>query len=148
MKKWGKEKWLAVLLLGLLLLVTAIPAKKPASQAASDKTAGAVRTGYKSSYGNADAASQTLTEKAALEQQLEELLLQVEGIGQVRVMLMLKDSSDSVTSFSSQNPSVSIQGVLIVAQGGDNSVTVRNIQEAVMALFQVEAHKIKVMKMK
>ena len=148
MKKWGKEKWLAVLLLGLLLLVTAIPAKKPASQTASETVESSARSGYGSSYGSTNAAARTLSEKAALEQQLEELLLQVEGIGQVRVMLMLKDLSDSVTSFSSQNPSISIQGVLIVAQGGDNSVTVRNIQEAVMALFQVEAHKIKVMKMK
>lgn len=73
---------------------------------------------------------------------------QVEGIGQVKVMLMLENSEDTMTAFSAQNPSVSIQGVLIAAQGGDNSVVVRNIQEAVMALFQVEAHKIKVMKMK
>lgn len=145
MKKWGKEKWLVILLLGLLLLVTAIPARKPAGQTASQEEKSG---GYESSYGNANATSQALTQKAALEQQLEELLLQVEGIGQVRVMLMLEESSDSITSFSSQNPDVSIQGALIVAQGGDNSVTVRNIQEAVMALFQVEAHKIKVMKMK
>ncbi len=145
MKKWGKQQWLVMLLLGLLLLVTAIPVKKPASQTASEEVE---NDGYRSSYGNANLTSQALTEKMALEQQLEELLLQVEGIGQVRVMLMLENSSDSITSFSSQNPEVSIQGVLIVAQGGDNSVTVRNIQEAVMALFQVEAHKIKVMKMK
>ena len=29
----------------------------------------------------------------------------------------------------------------IVAEGADNSVTVRKIQEAVMALFQIDAHK-------
>ncbi|MCI9197600.1 MAG: hypothetical protein HFH54_11520 [Lachnospiraceae bacterium] len=89
-----------------------------------------------------------MTEKAALEAQLEDLLLRVEGIGEVRVMLMLKDTSDSITSFSTQDAPVSVQGVLIAAQGGDDPVVVRNIQEAVMALFQVEAHKIKVMKMK
>ncbi|MCI8731835.1 MAG: hypothetical protein HFH59_13565 [Lachnospiraceae bacterium] len=103
---------------------------------------------YENLYGNSNEDAQVLTEKAVLEQQLEQLLQQVEGIGQVKVMLMLENSEDTMTSFSSQNPSVSIQGVLIAAQGGDNSVVVRNIQEAVMALFQVEAHKIKVMKMK
>lgn len=41
-----------------------------------------------------------------------------------------------------------IRGVLVVAQGGDDPVLVQQIQEAVMALFHVEAHKIKVMKMK
>ena len=38
-------------------------------------------------------------------------------------------------------------GVLVVAQGGDNPVVIKDIQEAVQVLFQVEAHKIKVMKM-
>jgi len=41
-----------------------------------------------------------------------------------------------------------VTGVLIVAEGADNSVTVRKIQEAVMALFQIDAHKIRIMKMK
>lgn len=40
-----------------------------------------------------------------------------------------------------------IRGVLVVAQGGDQPVVVQEIQEAVMALFGVDAHKIKVMKM-
>ena len=39
-------------------------------------------------------------------------------------------------------------GVLVCAQGGGDPVVVQNIQEAVMALFQVDAHKIKIMKMK
>ena len=39
-------------------------------------------------------------------------------------------------------------GVLISAEGGGNPVVVQNIQEAVMALFQVDAHRIRIMKMK
>ncbi len=152
LKKWDKQQWMILLLLGLILLVMAIPTKK-ISQTVSQKKTGSKNTMagsgiYENLYGNSNADAQVLTEKAVLEQQLEQLLQQVEGIGQVKVMLMLENSEDTMTSFSSQNPSVSIQGVLIAAQGGDNSVVVRNIQEAVMALFQVEAHKIKVMKMK
>lgn len=41
-----------------------------------------------------------------------------------------------------------IRGVLVVAQGGGDPVLVQQIQEAVMALFHVDAHKIKVLKMK
>ncbi|MDD7740632.1 MAG: stage III sporulation protein AG [Fusicatenibacter sp.] len=41
-----------------------------------------------------------------------------------------------------------VRGVLVIAEGGDNPVIVKEIKEAVMALFQVDAHKIKVMKMK
>ena len=40
------------------------------------------------------------------------------------------------------------EGVLISAEGGGNPVVVQNIQEAVMALFQVDAHRIRIMKMK
>ena len=36
-------------------------------------------------------------------------------------------------------------GVLVVAQGGDDPALVQQIQEAAMALFHVEAHKIKVL---
>ncbi len=156
MKKWDKQQWMILLLLGLILLVVALPTKKisqtvsKGAGAGKDGTDGtaAVNNLYGSSYGNMSGGSGALTEKAVLEQQLEELLQQVEGIGEVKVMLMLKDTTEGMTSFSSQNPSISIEGVLIAAQGGGNSVVVRNIQEAVMALFQVEAHKIKVMKMK
>lgn len=41
-----------------------------------------------------------------------------------------------------------IRGVVIVAQGGGNPVIQQQIQEAAEALFHIEAHKIKVMKMK
>ena len=39
-------------------------------------------------------------------------------------------------------------GVLVAAQGAGSAVTVQNIQQAIMALFQIDAHKIRVMKMK
>ena len=41
-----------------------------------------------------------------------------------------------------------ITGVLIAAEGAGDPVTVQNIQQAVMALFQIDAHKIRIMKMK
>ena len=41
----------------------------------------------------------------------------------------------------------SVEGVVVIAQGGDQPVTVQNITEAVQALFNVDTHKIKVMKL-
>lgn len=152
MKNWNKQQWLILLLLGLILLVAAIPTKNQLSQEVSEsgdvrqEEAGGISPS--SSSGSSYATSQAFPEKAALEQQLEDLLRQVEGIGNVRAMLMLEGSSDSIAAFSGENTTSSISGVLIVAEGGDNPVVVRDIQEAVMALFQIEAHKIKVMKMK
>ena len=40
-----------------------------------------------------------------------------------------------------------IEGVLVVAEGGDSPWIVSDISDAVKALFQVEAHRIKVVKM-
>lgn len=40
-----------------------------------------------------------------------------------------------------------VEGVLVVAEGGDDSRVISDISDTVMALFRVEAHKIKVVKM-
>jgi stage III sporulation protein AG len=40
-----------------------------------------------------------------------------------------------------------IEGIIVIAKGGDDPVIIKNISDAILALFQVEAHKIKVMKM-
>lgn len=41
-----------------------------------------------------------------------------------------------------------LEGVLVIAEGGNNAVVAKNISEAVQALFPIEVHKIKVVKMK
>ncbi|MCC8100812.1 MAG: stage III sporulation protein AG, partial [Clostridiales bacterium] len=58
-----------------------------------------------------------------------------------------KASDGSEAPFVSENLAPEILGVLVIAQGADDSLIVTEITEAVMALFSVEAHKIKVMKM-
>ena len=45
-----------------------------------------------------------------------------------------------------QELSPRIEGVLVIADGGDNAIVIENITEAVQALFGVDTHKIKVMK--
>lgn len=40
-----------------------------------------------------------------------------------------------------------VEGVAVSAQGGGNAKTVQNITEAIQALFGIEAHKIKIVKM-
>lgn len=82
--------------------------------------------------------------KTELENKLEALLSSTEGVGNVQVMLMTRE--DNADAFSGTKD-IQVTGVLIAAQGGDNMVTVQNIKQAVMALFQLDAHKIKVMKM-
>ena len=52
------------------------------------------------------------------------------------------------TPYISSSTYPEIRGVIVVAQGGGNPVIVQQIQEAGIALFHVEAHEIKVLKMK
>lgn len=49
--------------------------------------------------------------------------------------------------FVAKETTPQIEGVLVVAEGGENAKTVKNISDAVLALFPVEVHKIKVVKM-
>ena len=50
------------------------------------------------------------------------------------------------TPYVKQELSPRIEGVLVIADGGDNAIVIENITEAVQALFGVDTHKIKVMK--
>lgn len=104
--KWNKNHLLIFLLIGILLMVIAIP------------------TG-ETQINNA--------ENTDLEKRLEGILEGMEGVGNVNVMITLQE--DDV-----------VEGVAIVAEGGNNAVVVRNITEVVQALFHVDSHKIKVIK--
>ncbi|MDO5135847.1 MAG: hypothetical protein Q4D55_07315 [Eubacteriales bacterium] len=84
-------------------------------------------------------------EGESLEGRLEALLSQVEGVGAVKALLMTGEERDAL-SFGDRGET-RVTGVLIAAQGAGDPVIVQKIQQAVMALFQIEAHKIKVMKM-
>ena len=115
------------LLLGLLLAVAALPVSHK-----EEKTV------------KQDSVQQE--ENTVLEEKLRALLSEVEGVGEVKVMVMADEEKDAGGFYYSGTPKVT--GVLIAAEGAARPVVVREIQEAVQALFQVEAHKIKVMKLK
>ncbi len=149
-----KKEYLAVaLLIGILCLILAIPTKK---ETTNDKN---VVTENK---------NEELKEGAWQEQiqaRLQSMLNESEGAGETKVFLTFENSWENVVekdenqtvfekdATGNQTPYVKTQkypkisGVLILAKGADNPVVVQNIQEAVQALFQVEAHRIKVMKM-
>lgn len=178
LKRMKREQWIVCGLVGLLLLVVAMPVKKADSP--QKEMASTVRQEGK-----------TTDIRQEYEQQLTEALSQVAGVGAVKVTVTMestgrkivekdvpedseissqKDGQGTETSSESsrvqettvyeetengsQTPYISsetypeIRGVLVVAQGGDQPALVQQIQEAVMALFHVDAHKIKVLKMK
>ena len=129
--EFSGQQWGILLLVGILLVVLALPVKE--NEDKLTPASGIVSENEKSSVS-----------KTELENKLESLLSSAEGVGNVQVMLMTEE--DSTDTFSGTK-AIQVTGVLIAAQGGDNMVTVQNIKQAVMALFQLDAHKIKVMKM-
>ena len=145
-----KKEYLAVaLLVGILCLILAIPVKK--------ETINETNTAI-------EEKNEDLKEGAWQEQiqaRLQNMLNESEGAGETKVFLTFENSWENVVekdenqtvfqkdATGNQTPYVKMQkypkisGVLILAKGADNPVVVQNIQEAVQALFQVEAHRIK-----
>ena len=176
-----KNHLLILFLIGMLLFVAVIPLPSSdqadtSAESESVSTAGVTGT----SMGEYETYPEDKT---------ADLLKQVDGVGEVTVMLTLKsggqkiiekdqsstsqtteeadseggtrtveDTTSDKTSIYEQEadgssvPYVSkelspeIEGVVVIADGGDNAVVAQSITEAVQALFGVEAHKIKIMK--
>ena len=184
-KEMDKNNWLILGLVGVLLLVIAIPTEK------KEETPG----GELKKQKMGEKENQTETGrgqrgdyKEELEEELTEMLQNMEGVGKVKVMITLKDGGESVvekdssdtsnkteetdkegasrteialqsqketvydgktdsTPFIAKELNPKVEGVLILAEGADNTVVKQNISDAVLALFSVDAHKIKVVKM-
>lgn len=192
-KKWFKKDNLVILILtGVLLFIIALPTKdgREAETETPQTTQGTAPAGEQLldslEPGNTDSGEEYARQ---LEQRLRETLSQMEGVGQVRVMITLKSSRELVvekeqpylrsstsesdaqggsrivnqfeteentvyrTSGSGSEPYViktlppQVEGVVVVAEGAGSGTVNRTIVELVQALFGVEAHKVKVVKM-
>lgn len=188
-KKLTKENMAILALLGILLMVIALPVKK--TENAGDET-GLSDTGsdtMKTSETEKDDGDGSYTQE--VENRLEALLSSMDGVGEVKVMVTLSSSVEQVvekdvpysmdttketdsaggsrdvvnskqeettvyvtdqagnkTPYISKTLEPAIEGVTVVAQGGGNAVVQKNITDVIQALFGLEAHKIKVVKMK
>lgn len=195
-KNIKKTDWIVLALIGAILLVIVLP----------DSGTGGSGTGtsWMNGGGNAEnsiSASASMLENqeqekndaeeyaAYLEEKLEEVLGEMEGVGKVKVMITLSDYGESIVEkdttdiTNSMNETDSnggsrntyereiqsetvqiendsgtypyvgkeilptIEGIVVVAEGGGNATVVSQISKAAMALFPIEAHKIIVVKM-
>lgn len=102
LKRFPKKKeWVVLLLIGVLLMVIAIPTK------------------------------QQETTGTSMEQKLEDTLEKIEGVGPVHVMLTYREGEQ-------------LEGIVVLCERANQPIIVRNITEVIQALFEVDAHKIKV----
>ena len=109
-----KNQWLILLLVGILLVVIAIPTKSDTEK----------DTGFRMTEDEDANATE-------MEKRLESILSQMQGIGEVHVMITYRQENQ-------------VEGVVVVAEGGEQGVIVQKITEVVRALFDVDSHKIKV----
>ena len=66
-----------------------------------------------------------------MEVRLENLLEDMPSVGKTKVMITYRDDKK-------------IEGIVVLADGASDATVVRNVIEVVQALFDVDAHKIKV----
>ena len=171
LKHMKKEQWIVYLLLGALLLVIFLPVdrKKDEEKAVEEipeQTSGKGEEVYTSQTedleGKLESAlaqvegvgavkvvlSLESTNQKVVEKDIPTSRSSQESSGGEESTVYQTDSDGSETPYVIRENYPEIRGVLVVAEGGGDPVVVQQIQEAVMALFRVEAHKIKVMKMK
>lgn len=178
-----KDQLLIFFLVGVLLLVIALPSGTKEKEKDSR---------HSEIDGEEAVGTQAEEQDYAryLERRLEETLSQLDGAGNVRVMVTLQSSAqkivekdtqgerDAITEEDSQGgrrtsentshqettvyegmgkksqePYVSkeltprVEGVVVLAEGGENALVKRNITEAIQALFGIDTHKIRIIKM-
>lgn len=199
-KKENRERFLIMILLGVLFLVVCLPVKTDSNVVEKGKEDKKTEEATLFPAGNTtgeeglqETKDMTETENYAvfLENRLERLLAGVDGAGQIKVMVTLKSSEEEIvekdrpanrvnvtendaaggsrssSEMDSEESTVyiidengkqipyvrktvqpSVEGVVVIASGGDNGAVKKNITEAIQALFGIEAHKIKIIKMK
>ena len=162
MWKMNKEKLIFVFCLGLLLFVFSLPGDKEKEALEHSMQAGAAAgntaesrytmngTGSKDAVtvGGSGGAVGGLSYEADLELRVREILNDVEGVGDVEVMVVLKSSEEKSvhTEFAEKSVYPELSGIVISADGGKSAVVKAEISEAVEALFGLPSHKIKVLK--
>ena len=186
-----KENMIVFVLLGILLLVVAIPIGDDNTQKEEVAKGNPEEKEENKFLSDETDVDENLEYCLQLENRIEELLSNMDGVGQVQAMVTLVTSKELVvekddpvtrstvtekdgnggsrstnessfdyeTIYETDNegnkiPYVikkiepEIQGITVVAQGGGNALVQKNISEVLEALFHVDAHKIKVVKMK
>lgn len=168
-QKAGPLRLGIVILCGVLLLVISC-----ADFGAGDAGEGADGGGDAGTVAKEEEDDNLRLYRQQMEKELTELLEQVSGVGRAEVMITVRASNEKVTlkdntskensleeetvliedsdknsaPYVVQEREPELEGVVVVCEGGDNAAVKREITDAVSALFQIESHKIKIMKSK
>lgn len=170
-RKIKKDKWLIVFLAGLLLVVITLPVSDTKSSqtqqvqkvqqtesTSEDAYTKALEARLENALANVKgvgnvkvmitlaSSSEKVVEK---DREMSSDVQEGDGGGKntsSSETAVYANGNGEETPYVKQELSPRIEGVLVIAEGGDNAVVIENITEAVQALFGVDTHKIKVMK--
>ncbi len=171
-KKTGNNIILA-LLIGVLLIIlgkTFFPTEEPAAEVKADKQVSQI---HKSNEQDMEARMAEILSKiqgagqvdvmltfrvstesvVAHEEKTEESRSQENGktsesLNKETTVVMTEDGKGNTSPLVLTENSPKVEGVVIVAQGGDNAVVCKALSNAAQALLDVPAHKIAILKMK
>ncbi len=121
-KKWGKEEWIILILLGVFLLILFWPTSKKEEKESAIK--GEFVENQRTSEKNSEE-----TYKEQMEKQLEEVLRSIDGIDSARAMITLKTSEEEVVlkEVSKTNETTNEED----SQGGLRTIQSENKEETV-----------------
>lgn len=169
-----KDNLLILALLGILLMVIAIPVGP--REDAAEKEQAPPMDAEDAPAGSGDGCAVSYEQE--MEKRLEELLQSMEGVGNVKVMITLAASDEKIVlkdydisegqgSFKTVENTVfytdetgqespycqktitpRVEGVVVVAEGGDDPGRIIEITDVIQSLFNVPVHKIRVVRMK
>lgn len=175
--KWDKTQWTILILAGILLMVIAIPTEDSKKQAVQTVQSEEKMTGREEGYveglerrlknrlSQIEGAGRvevmiTLEDygESVVEKDVEKNTSQriqeggeneksTEKTEEVRQETVYQELDRGKEPFVGTERTPKIAGVLVVAQGADATAVKQNISEAVMALFQIDVNRIKVVKM-
>jgi stage III sporulation protein AG len=133
--KMGKDKWLILLAIGMIILILAIPSgsstfgKIGAASESKNKTE--LQKGIVTELAEKDtavAAGADRTYEEQMELRVKKLLKTVEGVGQVDVMIVLKSSKEQVLRVDNKtSDSATVEND---SSGGTRNITNKELQES------------------
>jgi stage III sporulation protein AG len=133
--KMGKDKWLILLAIGMIILILAIPSSSSTfgkiGAASESKNKTELQKGMVTELAEKDtavAAAADRTYEEQMELRVKKLLKTVEGVGQVEVMIVLKSSKEQVLRVDNKTSDSST--VENDSSGGTRNITNKEKQES------------------
>lgn len=133
--KMGKDKWLILLAIGMIILILAIPSNSSTlgkiGAASESKNKTELQKGIVTEPAEKDmavAAGADRTYEEQMELRVKKLLKTVEGVGQVDVMIVLKSSKEQVLRVDNKtSDSATVEND---SSGGTRNITSKELQES------------------